>query len=170
MGQNSNPFNLKYNEDYEYVQLPKHLYDLIIKEEGRDAQERLFFKEIESRKYDLKNEIENLEEDVLRFKAVGVRYKNNLEKIYNEQYEELEKMWNTMNLEENVYAKLKTVNSQMNLFKNSINEINSQIKNVNVYNLEKVIDLVEKFNRFSQDDKDIITYLMKQKDADAKSI
>jgi chromosome segregation ATPase len=159
----SNPFNVKYDEEYEYVQLPKELYDKVIESKSRQEQEKMFFAEIEARKMDVKSEIENLEDDVLRFKAVGIRYKNSLEKIYEEQAVELDKLWEGMNLEDNIYSKLKTMNSQLSEFKNDVKQINESMNRLNAYNLEKIITLVERFNNFTSEDKEIIKYLTEKK-------
>ena len=159
----SNPFDVKYDEKYEYVQLPKDLYDKLVEAKSRQEQEKMFFAEIEARKTDIKNEIENLEDDVLRFKAVGIRYKSSLEKIYEEQAVELDKLWECMNLEDNIYSKLKTMNSQLSQFKNDIKQINESMNHLNSYNLEKIISLVEKFNGFTNQDKEIIKYLTEKK-------
>jgi len=156
-------FDMTNEEGYEYTRIPKNIADLLTKAASRKEQEDIFFKAIADRKRDVKNDIEALDDDLLLFKAFGVKYQNELEKIYNDQYSKFEAVWEKLNASDMVYGKLKELESKTKQFKQDIESINNSIDHVSLYKIEKVIEIVDKFNRMSEDDKGIIKYLLEQK-------
>jgi len=156
-------FDMTNEDTYEYTRIPKNIAEELTKAASRKGQEDIFFKAIADRKRDVKNQIEVLDDDLLLFKAFGVKYQNELEKIYNDQYSKFEDVWDKLNASDMVYGKLKELESKTKQFKQDIESINNSIDHVSMYKIEKVIEIVDKFNRMSEDDKGIIKYLLEQK-------
>jgi hypothetical protein len=67
------------------------------KANSEEEQTKVFLKAIENREIDIIGQIEGLEEDVFLFKGIGIKYKTELEKVYNEQSSQLEKIWEDFN-------------------------------------------------------------------------
>jgi hypothetical protein len=96
-------------EDKELVWVSKEIKETLDKAESQEEQERIFYKVIEDKKIDIKTQIESLEDDVLLFKGLGIKYKNELEKIYNQQSEQLEKLWENFNADDKIYKQTKKI-------------------------------------------------------------
>lgn len=147
--------NLSWDEK-EYGVFPKKWLDELKKIESLEEQERYFFKAIEDRKLDITKEIGYLEDSLLMFKAFGIKYKNEFEKVYKEQQEQLEKFYEEVTMPDHLYQKTKEISKEVGNIKNTIKDINDSIQYLEVGRLERAIDVVERFNRMSTEEKEII--------------
>ena len=70
-------------DEKELLWVPTELKKAWDNSESEEEKKKVFFKAIEDKKIDVKSQIESLEDDVLLFKGIGIRYKTELEKVYN---------------------------------------------------------------------------------------
>lgn len=146
--------------DKELIWVPKELKDAWDKVESEEEQKKVFFRAIEDRKLDIKNQIESLEEEVLLFKGIGIRYKTELEKIYNEQSAQLEKIWEDFNAGDKIYKQAKKIENDLRPIILTIQQINNSISNFSTYKIEKLIEVIDKFSRMSDNEKHMIKVLI----------
>ena len=118
---------------------------------------------INSRKIDITYAIEALDDDLLRFKAFSLRYKTELQKVYDDQSEKLEKIFDDCgDIQSKMYLKIEETKTKLNPVTDKIKEINVALEKVNTYKIERVIELIEKFNRMNEEDKRLFEILIKQ--------
>lgn len=127
---------------------------------SEEEQKKMFFKAIENKKLDVKHEIESLEEEVLIFKAIGLRYKSELEKVYNEQSSQLEKIWEEFNCGDKIYKQALQIKEDLKPIVETIRSINREFDNVSTYKIENLISVIEKFNSMTHSDKQLLTILL----------
>ena len=120
---------------------------------------------INNRKLDITYAIESLDDDLLMFKAFSLKYKTELQKVYEEQGDKLEKLFEDCgDIQSKMHQKIKETKDKLEPIISNIKSINETLDKVNTYKIEKVIDLIEKFNRMSEDDKRLFEMLIKQTD------
>lgn len=142
------------------IWVSKDLKEAWEKAESEEEQKKIFFRAIEDRKLDIKNQIECLEDEVLLFKGLGIRYKTELEKIYNEQSQQLEKIWEEFNAGDRIYKKAKKIQNDLQPIVATINLINSSLSSISTYKIESLIEVIDKFNRMTEEDKTLLKVLI----------
>ena len=153
-------FDYEVGEDMEYMMVPRALANKLEEATDRKSQEAIFFKAVEEKKIDIRREIEALDDDLLLFKAFGTKYKNELDKIYNEQYSKIEETWSKLSAGDSIYRKLNSLNDCVKGITNTLDDVDSKIKYLSVSKLESALELIDRFNRMSDGDKSIMKTLM----------
>jgi predicted nucleic acid-binding Zn-ribbon protein len=126
---------------------------------------RIIEETIKSRKEDITYTIESLDDDLLRFKAFALKYKTELQKVYEEQNNQLEKLFEDIGgMQDNIYLKIEQAKKQLNPITDKVKEINKTLDNVNTYKIERLIELIEKFNRMSEENKMLFELLIRHTD------
>lgn len=116
---------------------------------------------IADRKIDIENSIECLDDDLLRLKAFALTYKTELKKVYDEQDEALEKLWETH--DEKIYElkeKIKQLKPELQNIKNQIDKVSEIMNGLSTYNIDKLLEVVRKVNGMSEDDKKLMIDLI----------
>lgn len=68
---------------------------------------RIVEETIKNRKLDITYTIESLDDDLLRFKAFALKYKTEIQKVYEEQNNQLEKLFEDIGgMQNNIYLKI----------------------------------------------------------------
>lgn len=147
-------------DEKEYGVFPKKWLDELKKIESLEEQERYFFKAIEDRKLDIIKEIGYLEDSLLMFKAFGIKYKNEFEKVYKEQQEQLEKFYEEVTMPDHLYQKTKEISKEVGNINDIIKNINDSIQYLEVGKLERALCAIEKFNTMSAEEKQILEQLL----------
>jgi hypothetical protein len=130
------------------------------KANSEEEQTKVFLKAIENRKIDIKGQIEGLEEDVLLFKGIGIKYKTELEKVYNEQSSQLEKIWEDFNCGDKIAEQVRKIKSTMSPVIETMKSINKEFDSVSTYKVENLISVIEKFNNMTDSDKKLLEVLL----------
>ena len=130
------------------------------KADSDEEQSKIFLKAIEDKKIDVKYQIENLEEDVLLFKGIGIRYKIELEKVYNEQSNQLEKMWEDFNCNDKIAKQAQKIKNTLSPVIEIMKSINKEFDSVSTYKVENLISVIEKFNNMTSTDKKLLEILL----------
>ena len=106
------------------------------------------------RKLDITADIQNLDDDLLRFKAFALNYSTEFKKAYDEQSVNLEKIWEDSQEPMNKIAtKTRVIKDEIGSIKSDLNDITGKLNTLNFSKLERLIDLMEKFNHMSAVDK-----------------
>jgi len=147
-------------EGKELIWVPVELKEAWEKAASDEEQAKVFLKAIEDKKLDVKYQIESLDEDVLLFKGLGIRYKNELEKVYNEQSLQLEKMWEDFNCGDKIGEQVRKITSNMSPVVEMMKSINKEFDSVSTYKVENLISVIEKFNDMTVKDKKLLEILL----------
>jgi len=153
------------SEQKELIWVPKAMKETIEKMDSDQEKLKLVDEYIKNRKLDITYSIESLDDDLLMFKAFSLKYKTELQKVYEEQGDKLEKLFEDCgDIQSKMHQKIKETKDKLEPIISNIKSINETLDKVNTYKIEKVIDLIEKFNRMSEDDKRLFEMLIKQTD------
>lgn len=148
-------------DELEYTRIPKTWFEELKKLESYEQQEELFFKALADKKKDITNEIDNMNEDLIEFKAFGLRYKRELEKIYNEQVETLTNMWEELNLGDNLYEKVKEMRAKVKPLIDDVKFVEERLKGLNTYRVEGLIKTMNDYNRLSNENKELLVEMLR---------
>jgi hypothetical protein len=150
----------------ELIWVPVELKEAWEKATSEEEQKKIFFKAVDDRKLDIKNQIECLEDELLIFKGIGLRYKTELEKVYEEQSDKAGKIWETFNAGDKLFNQAKAINDSLRPVASTINEINEKLSAINTYKIENAITLIEKFNCMSEGTKGMFKLLINNEKGD----
>lgn len=109
--------------------------------------------------------VEGLDEQVIMFKAKCITYKNAYKNIVNDITKDVEPLWEQLDkLRSKVGIEVAKTTLVLNEVKSTASELDKAFKSIDsgvTYKLEKIIEVVEKFNKMTSEDKVIITMLLK---------
>jgi len=150
------------SEQKELIWVSKEVKETIEKMESDQEKLKLVDKMINDRKLDITYAIESLDDDLLVFKAFSLKYKTELQKVYDEQSDKLEKLFeNCGDIQSKMYLKIEETKTKLEPIISKIKSINETLEKVNTYKIERLIELIEKFNRMSEEDKKLFEILIK---------
>ena len=144
MGQNA--------EEKDLVWLPKKTCEEIKKAESESAQLEIIQKYLDRTKRSMAGDLEQMEEDAIRFKGLLLSYKKAYGEALNAHDEAIEKMWAEINKQmpdmkkevakavkqvEDVYPALENVQAL-------IADVSGKMSNINTYELTRMVELIEK--------------------------
>jgi len=118
-------------------------------------------KVIADRKRDITSDIQNLSDDLIRFKAFALDYSLSFKDAYQTQNEALEKVWEAHadEFERTEKQVFKAVNDVKGL-KVQVDELNKSLDAINIYKVDRLIDVIDKFNRMGTEDKRIFELIL----------
>lgn len=144
----------------DYIRIPKEWKEKLDTMQSYEAQEEFFFKAIENKKKDIANEIEAMEDNLVEFKAFGLRYKRELEKIYEEQSEILMKLWDDVNLGTKLYEQIKNMSSKVRPLINDVKELEQELSKVKTWNIDKVIQTLNDYKYLDETQKEVLKIML----------
>ena len=132
------------------------------KELDTDMKRAEFVNElIKQKKVDITSDIQNLDDDLLRFKAFALNYSTALKEAYDKQAERLEQLW------EECSEPIEKIDKQTMRIKKDIYDITKDIKDIskeleglNTYKIERIIELINTYNNMSESDKDVFKLIL----------
>lgn len=104
---------------------------------------------------------ECLDDKFLSFKLHAKKVRDEYESAVNEAIEKTESVW--IKCEEKVNQSQPTINKinkEVDKLLSAVNQLNENLENVSFYRTEKLLELIEKFNRMSDEDKAVLTKLV----------
>ena len=133
-----------------------------------DAQAKIALEIIDSKKLDVTNELSQLDDDLIRFKAACLVHKSELEKVYNEQQLRMEKLiddcWDVMPLAKKNAQKmadeLQPFADKVTDLSVSINKVKELTQGIDFYGIDKITKLVEQVSYMDSASKEIFSFLM----------
>lgn len=116
---------------------------------------------IRDKKADITNHIQGLDDDLLRFKAFALNYSTEFKKAYDMQVEKLEQIYDASS---EPIGKINRTTARMKKeiekISEIVNKLDSKLKNLNTYKLEKVLDLINTYSNMSEEDKKIFKVIL----------
>jgi len=112
---------------------------------------------IERKRLDMTTEDRNLEDDVLRFKAFCLAHRSELSKVYNEECDLIEQMWEELSGKADATrSKIKGMAKEVNDFSRSVGDLKKQLGSLEVYQAERFLELANTVNNMDESTKDIL--------------
>ena len=112
----------------------------------------------------LKEEVQGIDEVVLLYKSKLITIRDNFEKVQEIYVDEIVKLIDKTSIAFNpIEEKFKKtfegsqyLKNQLNDLSNDLNEISKKISYINTGTLERLLDCVERYNKMSEDEKELI--------------
>lgn len=106
---------------------------------------------------------ECLEENFLAFKLHSKKVRGEYDKAVTEELEKSEKLWEKCdNLIHESRPKIEKIKNEMNSLLGVIKKIDEELDSVSIYKAARMIELIEKFNAMSGEDKKLIAKILKE--------
>lgn len=107
------------------------------------------------------NMAECLDENTLRFKLHAQQTRDNYEKVIKEEVDKTYELWEKCDdLRADARKKIDTMLPIIKSVSNELSELNKTMSQINTYNIDKLIELVYKFNNMPEDDKNMLAKLL----------
>ena len=155
-------------EEKDLVWLPKSVANKVKQLETVEEADRLVQEYIKTKRQDFNRELENLDDDVLIFKGSCLKHRQELKKVYVEQSELLDKLWEDCgDMGSKIHrhavalaAELAPLTAEVKNLKASIDEVRRLIDSVSFYPQQTFIQTVESVARMDDKTKGLLRDLL----------
>lgn len=150
------------SEKYVGLYVSEELANQLEKVKGRkEIEEEILLKYINEQKIDIKASIESLDDDIIKFKAVAITHKNELKKVYDEQYEKLENLYdNIYKKKDEIKYKVDSAKIELQSLDSFIRDIDTSLGRLNTYKIDELLKVVNKVSSMSAKEKRIMNFLI----------
>ena len=139
-------------EEKDIIWLPKKTCEEIKKAESESAQLKIIQDYLDNTKRSMAGDLEQMEEDAIRFKGMLLSYKKSYREALDAHDEAIEKMWHEINkqmpdMEKEVAKAVKQVEDVYPALENVqalIADVSGKMSNINTYELTRMVELIEK--------------------------
>ena len=111
----------------------------------------------------IKEEIQEMEDVDIRYKATLLKIKDNFKKAQASYQEEIEELYATT---EKTFSKVTNavdnLKAKTNNTKDNLHQISQSIKYINTDPLERLVSIAERYGKLNQDEKGLITLIIKK--------
>ena len=155
-------------EERDLVWLPKSVAAKVKQIETVEEADNMIQEYIKTKRQDFTRELENLDDDVLSFKGVCLRHRQELKKVYDEQADLLDRLWEDCgDMGSKIHrhavalaAELAPLTAEVKSLKSSIEEVKRLIGQVDFYPQQAFIQTVENVARMDDKTKDLLRDLL----------
>ena len=155
-------------EEIDLVWLPKSVADKVKQLETVEEADRLVQEYIKTKRQDFNRELESLDDDVLIFKGSCLKHRQELKKVYVEQSELLDKLWEDCgDMGSKIHrhavalaAELAPLTAEVKNLKASITEVKNLIHEISFYPSQQFISTVESVARMDDKTKGLLRDLL----------
>ena len=134
--------------------------------------EKVMVKEVAKKlSLNIEGELSQLDDDLARYKAACIVFKNSLAEVYHEQQDEIDKVINTVwdimpkvkqettKLVNTVKQDLEPLNTQLKETEERVENLKTQFNSINFYAAERMTELVDKISSLDEGSKEILKFL-----------
>ena len=154
----------------ELIWVPKKLADEYAKYETVQEQERLVKELINRKKINIENENEHLEEQMLQFKSVCLAHRRELEKAYTEESSKVEQLFldlgdyskKVRDSAEKLAGQIRPLSEEIENIEKNVSSIKKQLHGLDVFAVERLVDLASKLNQMDEGTKQIMQFLLNE--------
>jgi chromosome segregation ATPase len=145
----------------ELIWVSKELADEYKQLESVEEQERAVKKIIESKRLDLEEEQELLSENVLLFKGVCLAHKKELSKVYQEQADLLNTLWEDMgDVSTQISQHVNQMTKQIAPLKREVADLKKELDGLRLYVPERLARLAEQVSSMDEKTKSLLRELL----------
>lgn len=136
---------LKGNEKQEIINKELEEYMAKVKEDIRE---------------EFRTSLETLEEDAAMYRGLMLKTKETFTKVKDEALSSLYSIWEEYDKDRaNILQKLQFLKELLTPLKNDIDEINNALNKIDKYPLEKMLELLAKYNNSPEESKNMMNFL-----------
>jgi uncharacterized coiled-coil DUF342 family protein len=156
---------------YVSLYIDKNLAEQYKQLESVEAQEEAVKKLILRKGLDLEEENEHLSESLLQFKHVCLKHKIELQKVYNEQSENLYNLWESCGdvtsqiskHAKSIATEIEQINRSIAHTSSDVDKLKEKINSVNIYGAERIVELAKMIAKLDDATKDILSQILTKK-------
>lgn len=161
-------------KNYEYMRVPKELADKL---KGLEDTNKIYedevLKYVKKTKLDISGSVENLDEDILMFKAKLTSYKKAFKETYEAADEEMYSFWEEMDKKigerhKRMATRLERLNKlymeDFQAKQRHIKDLRKSLENINTYEFDKIISFLKSYQSLNEDTKQLFCGMIKTKD------
>ena len=116
---------------------------------------------IRQKKFDVQDDLESLEDDLIRFKGFSLSYASEFRKAYKSQSENIENIWeDSQDPINKINARTRSIKEDIISIRKDVEDVAESIENLDIYKLDRIVELIEKYNRMTDDDKQIFNIIL----------
>jgi len=158
-------------EEKEFIYVKKSVADKYKKATDENAQMEIITNLISSAKRSMQDDLEALDEDAIRFKGILLAYKKRYGEVLSEHCASTLKLWediqdkipNTKKMAENLVKEFEAVERPLDDILSKMKMISEGIKNINTYELEKMVNLVNTIQSADEKTRDVLKLVLSKK-------
>ena len=155
-------------EEKDLVWLPKSVAAKVKQIETVEEADNMIQEYIKTKRQDFTRELESLDDDVLTFKGVCLKHRQELKKVYDEQADLLDELWEDCgDMGSKIHkhavaiaAELAPLTAEVKSLKSSIEEVKRLIGQVDFYPQQTFIQTVESVARMDDKTKGLLRDLL----------
>lgn len=151
----------KEEKDYFSVWWPKSMIEKFKSIETIEELSKIVDETIAKKRLNIKQQDEQLEDDVLRFKSFCLSHRTHMKAVYREEEDLLYKMWE--DLDERTTEtrnKIKNMSKEISKVSGSIADFKKEIDGLNVYGAEGLTELARTISNMDKNTKDILRHVL----------
>ena len=105
-----------------------------------------------------------MDENVLKFKLHAKQVRDNYKKVIDEELEETERFYcECEELRNNTKSKNELIQNSIQNISNDVKNIRENVSTINLYGIDKILEVVKKFENMTEHEKTLINKLLEVK-------
>jgi len=116
---------------------------------------------IKDKRLNIKQQNENLEDDVLRFKSFCLSHRTHMREVYSEEEELLYKMWEDLDKKTTeTRNRIKDMSKEISKVSSSVGIFKKELSDLHIYGADRLLELANTINNMDQNTKDILRHVL----------
>jgi len=137
------------SEEKEIVWLPKSIASQIKDLNDKKMEEEIILKYIDESRSDIKHFLENLDDDLLQYRALMVKTRNAFKEAKEEQLQANYELWENFDKEmPSLQEKIDKVKKAIEPVSNQIKELNEALGNIRSYELKELLEVIKGISQY----------------------
>lgn len=147
--------------DKDLVWLPKSLVKEVKKLESDEELEKLILKHIEDSKLSITAELAELDDQVLMYRGLMVKARNEFKKAKDEELESFTAIWDHYEKDiKNIRQKVEEVKNALQPLKDEVAAVKGMMNEIYVYDFKTLIGVIREFSQLYGENKNMIEFLI----------
>ncbi len=150
-----------------HIYVDKEFADKYEELESSKGQAEIAKEILAAKKIDISKELDQLDDDMVRFKSVCLIHKQELAKVYDEQNDLVEKliseMWDCKPQAQaaavKLAAEIEPLSSIVNALETSVTKLKGDLNSLDIYGMDRLIELTEKLSSLDSASLEIFKFL-----------
>lgn len=148
------------NVGKELVWVSKELVETVNKLDAGVATQEDILKVFKEFKSEIENYTYDIEESAAMFRRQSQKVKDSFKQVVDNEVEALQEFWDTQDEKRaEIQKKFSSFKNGISSAKDEILSLKQSIRDLDIYGLDKLVELVEKINCMSDKDKELLQYV-----------
>ena len=144
-----------------YMSVPVEIAEKLKELTEIEAMAQVIDEQFRASKQEIANNLGTLDEEVLIYKSLMIKARNEFEKAANAQIEQSYETWEAIDAKRPwVQEKLRGLVADLKRVTQELEEINSLLGQVDFYRIEKLMSLLGDLERMPEETKNMLSFLM----------